>query len=53
MPHIPLGASARFKGKSRRGLYGDAGEELDGSDRIGRGARFFDPGPKRPGMDML
>lgn len=29
MPHIPLYASKAFKGKSRRGLYGDAVEELD------------------------
>lgn len=31
MPHIPFDASPRFKGKSRRGLYGDAVEELDDS----------------------
>jgi len=31
MPHVPLGASARFRGKSKRGLYGDAVEELDWS----------------------
>lgn len=30
-PHVPLFASQRFKGKSRRGLYGDAVEELDWS----------------------
>ena len=29
MPHTPLGASAAFRGKSTRGLYGDAIEELD------------------------
>lgn len=28
-PHIPLGASARFRGKSAQGLYGDVVEELD------------------------
>jgi arylsulfatase A-like enzyme len=28
-PHVPLYASSAFKGKSRRGLYGDAVEELD------------------------
>ena len=28
-PHVPLFASAQFKGKSPRGLYGDAVEELD------------------------
>jgi len=31
MPHVPLGASERFRGKSQRGLYGDACEELDWS----------------------
>ena len=30
-PHWPLAASAKFKGKSKRGLYGDAVEELDWS----------------------
>jgi arylsulfatase len=31
MPHWPLAASAAFKGKSARGLYGDAVSELDWS----------------------
>jgi arylsulfatase A-like enzyme len=31
MPHIPFDASPRFKGKSARGFYGDAVEELDDS----------------------
>jgi arylsulfatase A-like enzyme len=31
MPHRPLYASARFAGKSRRGLYGDTVETLDWS----------------------
>ncbi len=31
MPHIPLGASPRFKGKSAGGPYGDAVEEIDWS----------------------
>ena len=31
MPHIPFDASPAFKGRSRRGLYGDAVEELDDS----------------------
>ena len=31
MPHIPLGASADFKGKSAYGPYGDAIEEIDWS----------------------
>ena len=31
MPHIPLYASDRFEGTSRRGLYGDVIEEIDWS----------------------
>jgi arylsulfatase A len=31
MPHIPLHASARFRGRSRGGPYGDAVEEIDWS----------------------
>lgn len=31
MPHVPLAASEAFKGKSPRGLYGDACEEVDWS----------------------
>jgi arylsulfatase A-like enzyme len=31
MPHVPIFASERFKGKSDRGLYGDVVEELDWS----------------------
>lgn len=30
-PHVPLYASEKFKGKSKRGLYGDVVEELDWS----------------------
>ncbi len=30
-PHVPLYAGARFRGKSPRGLYGDAVEEVDWS----------------------
>jgi arylsulfatase A len=30
-PHIPLAASARFRGKSGEGLYGDVVEEIDWS----------------------
>lgn len=30
-PHIPLGASERFKGKSKEGIYGDVLQELDWS----------------------
>jgi len=29
MPHVPLGASKKFRGRSRRGLFGDVIEELD------------------------
>ncbi|HEX4132612.1 MAG TPA: sulfatase [Pirellulales bacterium] len=31
MPHVPLAASEQFRGKSKRGLYGDACMELDWS----------------------
>lgn len=31
MPHVPLFASESFKGKSKRGRYGDAVEEIDWS----------------------
>ena len=31
MPHVPLYASPNFKGKSARGMYGDAVEEIDWS----------------------
>lgn len=31
MPHVPLGASSRFRGRSERGLYGDVVEEVDWS----------------------
>jgi len=34
MPHVPLFASEKFKGKSERGLYGDVVEEID--DNVGR-----------------
>ena len=34
MPHVPIFASERFRGKSQRGLYGDVVEELDAG--IGR-----------------
>lgn len=34
MPHVPLGASEKFRGKSQRGLYGDVIEELD--DAVGQ-----------------
>jgi arylsulfatase len=30
-PHIPLGASAKFRGKSPHGIYGDVVEEIDWS----------------------
>lgn len=31
LPHVPLDASPRFKGKSKGGLYGDTVEEIDWS----------------------
>lgn len=34
MPHVPLFASEKFRNKSKRGLYGDAVEEIDSN--VGR-----------------
>jgi arylsulfatase A-like enzyme len=31
MPHVPLGVSAKFRGKSKQGLYGDVIMEIDWS----------------------
>ena len=31
MPHVPIFASGRFRGRSRQGLYGDVIEEIDDS----------------------
>jgi arylsulfatase A-like enzyme len=31
MPHVPLGVSKKFRGKTARGLYGDVIEEIDWS----------------------
>lgn len=31
MPHVPLGVSEKFRGKSKQGLYGDAVMEIDWS----------------------
>ena len=31
MPHVPIAASAAFRGKSQRGLYGDVIQEIDAS----------------------
>lgn len=31
MPHVPLGVSKKFRGKTKRGLYGDVIEEIDWS----------------------
>ncbi len=31
MPHVPLGVSSRFRGKSEAGLYGDVAMEIDWS----------------------
>lgn len=31
MPHVPLGVSEKFRGKTTRGLYGDVIEEIDWS----------------------
>lgn len=40
MPHTPLHVSDRFKGRSARGLYGDAVEEIDWN--VGRLLDFLD-----------
>lgn len=34
MPHVPINASAAFRGKSKQGLYGDVIQEIDAS--VGR-----------------
>ena len=31
MPHVPLGVSSQFKGKSKQGMYGDVMMEIDWS----------------------
>ena len=45
MPHIPLFATDKFKGKSERGLYGDVLEEIDWN--MGRLFQFL----KKEGLD--
>lgn len=40
MPHVPLYVSEQFKGKSKRGLYGDAVEEIDWN--MGRLLKYLD-----------
>ena len=40
MPHVPLFVSEEFRGKSKRGLYGDAVEEIDWN--VGRLLDFLD-----------
>lgn len=40
MPHIPLFASEQFRGKSKRGLYGDVVEEIDWN--VGRFLKYLD-----------
>ena len=35
MPHVPIFASDKFKGRSARGLYGDVVEELDAAREAG------------------
>ena len=40
-PHVPLFASGKFSGQSRRGLYGDVVEEIDWS--VGQRARRAAP----------
>lgn len=45
MPHVPLYASEQFRGRSKRGLYGDAVEEIDWN--VGRLIEFV----KEKGLD--
>lgn len=40
MPHVPLFTSEQFKGKSKRGLYGDVVEEIDWN--VGRLLDYLD-----------
>ena len=40
MPHVPLFVSEQFRGKSKRGLYGDAVEEIDWN--VGRFLDYLD-----------
>lgn len=40
MPHIPLFASEQFRGKSKRGLYGDVVEKIDWN--VGRFLNYLD-----------
>jgi len=40
MPHVPLGVSDKFKGKSEQGMYGDVIEEIDWS--VGRVLKTLD-----------
>lgn len=40
MPHVPLFASEQFRGKSKRGLYGDVVEEIDWN--VGRFLDYLD-----------
>ena len=40
MPHVPLAVSEPFKGKSKRGIYGDAVEEIDWN--VGRLLDYLD-----------
>lgn len=40
IPHVPLFASEQFKGKSKRGLYGDVVEEIDWN--VGRLIDYLD-----------
>ncbi|MDZ7618583.1 MAG: sulfatase-like hydrolase/transferase [Patescibacteria group bacterium] len=65
MPHMPLGASPRFRGRSAGGFYGDVIEEIDGAvgqfmaviDRLGLTGRTLvlftsdNGGVVRPGDD--
>ena len=45
MPHVPINASKKFRGKSKQGLYGDVIQEVD--DAVGRIMRTL----KQQGID--
>jgi len=48
MPHVPLGVSGKFRGKTERGLYGDVIEEIDWS--VGQ---ILDAQAQRPRREHL
>jgi len=51
MPHVPLYVSNKFKGKTKRGLYGDVIEEIDWS--VGQVLAALDRHNLRPGTLVI